>query len=83
MNRTVKGCIAGALALASVAVATAEAQAMPIQSLGEVAHAASGIDQVWCCRYGWRGYGWGWRRPFYGYRYGWGWRRRSWGWRRW
>jgi len=45
--------------------------------------AASNVEKTYF-RYGWRGGGWGWRRPWgYGYGYGWG---RPWGygygWRR-
>ena len=79
MNRSFKAAIVGTLALAGVTVATADVQAMPIQSLNPAASSTS-IEKVW-----WRGgYGWGWRRPYYGY--GWGWRRPfygyGWGWRR-
>ncbi len=82
MVRKLRNLCAGVLALTGVAMASAEAGAMPIQSLDPGASAPQGVEQVWCCRYGWRG-GWGWRRPYYGY--GWGWRRPyyGWGWRRW
>ena len=91
MRKGVKGIAAGAIAIAGVAIAGAEAQAMPVASLAPPVAAGSGIEKAYvvCGPYRcWHryGYGWGWRRPFYGY--GWGWRRpwgwhRPWGWRRW
>lgn len=98
MRHGLKGLVVGMLAIAGVAMASAEAQAMPAPNLGSPAvSGATSLDKVWWRGgYGWRGYGWrghygyGWRRPFYGY--GWGWRRpfygygfhrRYWGWRRW
>ena len=98
MMRSLKGVVAGALALASVAALTVEAHAMPVQPITSTATSTSDIEHIW-----WRGgYGWGWRRPwgYYGWRrpylgyYGWrrpylgyyGWRRPDlgyYGWRRW
>lgn len=96
MHQSFKAAIAGTLAIAGVAMATVDVQAMPIQPLSPAASSVS-IDKVWWrggyvwhrpfYGYGWRrpfvgyGWGWGWRRPFYGYRYGW--RRPYYGWRRW
>ena len=93
---SIKFTVVGALALAGSALASVEAQAIPVQYLNPVAStAAPSVENVWWrggygwrrggyYGYGWRrpfyGYGWGWRRPFYGY--GWG-ARRAYGWRRW
>ena len=96
MRQGLKGLIVGALALTGVALATADAQAMPAPSLGSPAvSGTTSLEKVWYRGgygwrggfrgYGWRGgygyRGWGWRRPLYGYGYGW--RRPYWGWRRW
>jgi hypothetical protein len=88
-----------ALAAAAILSLTmiGSAAAMPADNLTGVAKSSVGIQQArWVCgpyRCFWRpgprlGWGWGWRRPLYGFygprwgwRGGWGWRRR-WGWRR-
>ena len=76
MHSTMKGIIAGTLALAGATFATADAQAMPIQPLSPAASTAP-IEQVYYYGYGYRrpffrGYGF---RPFYGYRRFYGFRR--------
>lgn len=97
MNTKLQAALAGVLALASLVGANAAVEAMPIAATGASVPAATAL--VSCCMgegkgygYGWRrpyygGGGWGWRRPFYGYGgyggYGYGWRRPYWGWRRW
>ena len=82
MKITIKGFILGAMALLGVAMAVPEAQAMPIQPLSPaVASAETGTAQVEKA-YFYGGYrrpfyrGYGFRRPFYGYRrpYGFGFR---------
>ena len=82
MHMSLKGIVAGTLAIAGATFATAEAQAMPIQPLSPAASTAQ-VEQVYY-------YGYGYRRPlvrrfvrplarpFYGYRrfgYGYGYRR--------
>ena len=61
MQHTLKGIVAGALALAGATLATAEAQAMPIQPLSPSVSSQSPIEPVYYYRYGYR-------RPFFGYR---------------
>lgn len=73
MNDRLRGAVIGTMALAGATFGTADAQALPIQSLHSSASAA-GIDQVFLrYGYGYRRpflrYGYGFRRPFaYGYR---------------
>ncbi len=67
MNDRLKGAVIGTMAFAGAVFATADAQALPIQSLHSSASAA-GIEQVFLR------YGYGYRRPFL--RYGYGFRRR-------
>ena len=75
MHNTMKGIIAGTLALAGATFATADVQAMPIQPLSPAASTAP-VENVFY--YGYRrpfvrfGYGF---RPFYGYRRFYGFRR--------
>ena len=89
MKRGLKGAVIGALTLAGAIMVSADAEAMPVQTLDATSASAGSIEHVW-----WRGgygyrrgfYGYGFRRPFYGYGwrrpyYGYGWRR--YGWRRW
>ena len=74
-NTTMKGIIAGTLALVGATFATAEAQAMPIQPLSPAA-ATAPIQHVFYSGYCYRRpffRGYGFRRfygfrPFYGYR---------------
>ncbi len=83
MKITIKGIILGAMALLGVAMAVPDAQAMPVQPMSPaVAAAETGaakVENVYF--YGYRRpfvrYGYGFRRPFYGYRrpYGFGFRR--------
>ena len=96
MLHSLKCFVAGSLALAELAVTTAEVEAMPVQPLGTAATTSS-VEHVWWrggYGYGYRrpffGYGYGFRRPFYGYGfrrpffgYGFGWRRPLYGYRRW
>ena len=85
MKRSSKSSVIGALALAGAVLASASAEAMPVQPLGSTRAPPNSIEHVWWRGgYGWRGYGF--RRGFYGYGfrgpfYGYGWRR--YGWRRW
>ena len=94
MKRSSKSSVIGALALAGAVLASASAEAMPVQPLGSTLAPPNSSDHVsWRGGYGWRGYGfrrgfygYGFRRRFYGYGfrgpfYGYGWRR--YGWRRW
>lgn len=94
MKRSLKNSILGALAIAGTMLASAESEAMQVQSLASTLAPAHSIEHVWWRGgYGWRGYGfrrgfygYGFRRPIYGYGfrrpyYGYGWRR--YGWRRW
>ena len=62
----------GALAATLVCGLTPSAQALtlPVTSVRDVAGTAP-ADPVHWRRWGWGGYGYGWRRPYYGY----GWRR--------
>ena len=59
--------VSGALIVAGLVLGSPGSKAMPMPVLNASAPAASSIEQVWCCRYGWRG---GWRG--YGWRRGWG-----------
>jgi hypothetical protein len=97
MKITIKGLVAGALALLGVAMAVPEAQAMPVQPLSPVVTAteapAAQVEKAYF--YGYRRpfyrYGYGFRRPFYGWRRPYGFRRfygyrrpfYRYGWRRW
>ena len=94
MKRSLKNSALGALAIAGAMLASAESEAMPVQSLDSTLAPASSIEHVWWRGgYGWRGYGfrrgfygYGFRRPIYGFGfrrpyYGYGWRR--YGWHRW
>ena len=82
MHMSLKGIVVGTLALAGATVATADAQAMPIQPLSPAA-SATALENVYYYGYrrpfvrpfvrpfyGYRrfGYGYGYRRPFFGYR---------------
>ena len=56
MHMSLKGVVVGTLAIAGATLATAEAQAMPVQPLSPAASAAP-LEQVYY-------YGYGYRRPF-------------------
>ncbi len=86
MKITIKGLVAGLMALVGVAMAVPEAQAMPVSPLSPAVASTEApnaqVENVYF--YGYRRpfyrYGYGIRRPFYGYRrlyrpYGYGFRR--------
>ena len=69
MNRNLKRAIAGTLALAGMVMATAEAEALPMQNLAPSVTVGSTIDKAYLVCGPFRCYRrYGWRRPYYGWR---------------